>query len=363
MRILNTDLTMQSEHRASQSSRVITVRREPVSLTRAVPMASLELRQEPVTLSAQGKRLAEQARQQMQTANQAGTADTDNEAVSLLSPSLAVLHSILEKLFGVKVELFDPRELTRTPTQTNTPASATPAGDAGQPLAELSIDTAPSTFTEYTTVRYAESETLNWQAQGMVQTADGQTLNFDLSLALSRSVQWEATQVSTIGPRLKDPLVINFAGTAAQLGAGQRTLDLDQDGQSETFSMLASGSGFLALDKDGDGKISDGGELFGAQSGNGFADLAQYDEDGNGWIDEGDEAFARLKIWAQDENGNDQLLSLSEVGVGALFLGSQSTEFSLKDNQRQLQGQLRQTGVFLRENGTAGTLQQIDLAV
>jgi len=147
------------------------------------------------------------------------------------------------------------------------------------------------------------------------------------------------------------------------LGAGRRTLDLDQDGQSETFSMLASGSGFLALDKDGDGKVSDGGELFGTQSGNGFADLAQYDEDGNGWIDEGDKAFAQLKIWAQDENGQDQLLSLTEAGVGALFLGSQSTEFSLKDNQQQLQGQVRQTGVFLRENGTAGTLQQIDLAV
>ena len=145
--------------------------------------------------------------------------------------------------------------------------------------------------------------------------------------------------------------------------AADSRLDLDQDGENETFSMLASGSGFLALDKDGDGKVSDGGELFGTQSGNGFADLAQYDEDGNGWIDEGDTAFAQLKIWAQGEHGQDQLLSLTEAGVGALFLGSQSTEFSLKDNQHQLQGQVRQTGVFLRENGTAGTLQQIDLAV
>jgi hypothetical protein len=60
---------------------------------------------------------------------------------------------------------------------------------------------------------------------------------------------------------------------------------------------------------------------------------------------------------------NNSPPSLTEAGVGALFLGSQSTEFSLKDNQQQLQGQVRQTGVFLRENGTAGTLQQIDLAV
>ncbi|MCK6435717.1 hypothetical protein [Rivihabitans pingtungensis] len=362
MRIVNTDITMQSERRASQSSRTLTVRREASLPPRQPAAAPSQTRQEPVTLSAEGKRLAEQARQQIQAGN-AKTPAVADDAANLLSPSLTVLRSILEKFFGVKVELFNPRELTRgqgADAAVNTPAST----DANQgQLAELTIEPLPQSFVETTTTRYRESESMNWQANGVVQTADGQTLNFDLSLALSRSAQWDETHTRTISPRTKDPLVINFAGPAAQLGAGQRTLDLDQDGQSETFSMLASGSGFLALDKDGDGKVSDGGELFGTQSGNGFADLAQYDEDGNGWIDEGDTAFAQLKIWAQDEHGQDQLLSLTEAGVGALFLGSQSTEFSLKDNQQQLQGQVRQTGVFLRENGTAGTLQQIDLAV
>ena len=106
-----------------------------------------------------------------------------------------------------------------------------------------------------------------WQASGVVQTADGQTLSFELSLVCRAARNGEETQVKRIGLPPKDPLVINFAGPAAQLGAGRRTLDLDQDGENETFSMLASGSGFLALDKDGDGKVSDGGELFGTQSG------------------------------------------------------------------------------------------------
>ena len=248
MRIVNTDITMQSERRASQSSHTLTVRRE-ASLPRPLATAPLQTRQDPVTLSAEGKRLAEQARQQMQ-ASDTKTPATDDDIANVLGSSLTVLRSILEKFFGVKVELFNPRELTRgqgADAAVNTPAST----DANQgQLAELTIDPLPQSFVETTTTRYRESESMNWQANGVVQTADGQTLNFDLSLALSRSAQWEEIHTRTISPRTKDPLVINFAGTAAQLGAGQRTLDLDQDGENETFSMLASGSGFLALDKE-----------------------------------------------------------------------------------------------------------------
>ena len=53
--------------------------------------------------------------------------------------------------------------------------------------------------------------------------------------------------------------------------------------------MLGKGSGFLALDKDGNGKIDDGNELFGTKSSDGFGDLREYDSDGSGWIDENDE--------------------------------------------------------------------------
>lgn len=40
-----------------------------------------------------------------------------------------------------------------------------------------------------------------------------------------------------------------------------------------------------------------------------------------------------------------------------------STEFSLTNDTNQLQGQVRKTGVFLNENGTVGTVQQVDLAL
>ena len=125
---------------------------------------------------------------------------------------------------------------------------------------------------------------------------------------------------------------------------------------------LGQACGFLAYDKNGDGIINDGNELFGAKSGDGFKDLSVYDADGNGWIDEADPIFDRLKIWSKDASGKDQLVGLGVRGIGAIFLGHAPTEFSLKDLANETDGVIRSTGVFLREDGSAGTIQQVDFA-
>lgn len=102
--------------------------------------------------------------------------------------------------------------------------------------------------------------------------------------------------------------------------------------------------------------------FFGATSGNGFADLAAYDSDGNGWIDEADEVFDKLRIWSKGANGRDVLVGLGVAGVGAIYLGSADTEFSLNSAKNNTNAVIRQTGVFLYENGNAGTIQHVDVA-
>lgn len=57
--------------------------------------------------------------------------------------------------------------------------------------------------------------------------------------------------------------------------------DLDSDGREDLISFVRPGSGFLALDLNGDGRVNDGRELFGPATGDGFAELARYDQDGN----------------------------------------------------------------------------------
>lgn len=108
--------------------------------------------------------------------------------------------------------------------------------------------------------------------------------------------------------------------------------------------------------------INDGGELFGTKSGNGFEDLAKYDADGNGWIDEADEIWEKLLIWTKDEDGNDKLYHLSDLGVGAIGLQNASTQFALNSAQNnEHNAMIRNTGIFLYENGNVSTVQHLDL--
>jgi hypothetical protein len=209
-----------------------------------------------------------------------------------------------------------------------------------------------------------EGEVTMVSAQGMLQTADGKQVSFHLDLAMQRSFEQQTTLTLQGGepqrPK-KDPLVINFDGAGVELADTQFAFDIDADGQTENIAFVSGGSGFLAFDRNADGRINDGTELFGATSGNGFIDLALYDQDGNQWIDEGDAIFSKLQVWRRDGNGNDALVGLSQSGVGALYLGHVASPFSVRTAANQALGQVRSSGVFLYESGQVGSLQQVDL--
>ena len=222
---------------------------------------------------------------------------------------------------------------------------------------EWKIQTVTSSF-------FYEQEVTEYSTTGKVCTADGREIEFGISLEMSRCFVQE-TEVYTEGSyNVVDPLVINLDANIADVKDMKFYFDLDADGVEEEISELGAGSGYLALDQNGDGKINDGSELFGTKSGDGFADLALHDGDGNGWIDEADEVFSRLKIWTKNEAGENVLLNLKEAGVGALFLGNADTQFSLNNAETNAtNGFIRQTGVYLKEDGTAGTMQHVDLAL
>lgn len=218
-------------------------------------------------------------------------------------------------------------------------------------------------WSRVSTERIEEHESSDFSSTGQIQTADGRTLDFSLGLSMCRDYSCERASVEGGSIELRDPLVINFAGRAVDLEGKSFAFDLDADGTAESVHELAGGSGYLAIDRNADGCVNDGSELFGTCSGDGFADLAKLDSDGNHWLDEGDAAFSTLRVWQRDEAGQDNLKTLAESGVGALYLGSTATPFALTDDENRLRGQVRASGVYLNEDGSAGSLQQIDLAV
>ena len=211
---------------------------------------------------------------------------------------------------------------------------------------------------------HMEEENTTFSTVGTVRTADGREINFNLEFSMSRRFEEYYEETYSTGQLLYcDPLVINLDTDIAEVSDQKFFFDLDQDGEAEEISTLGSGSGFLALDLNGDGVINDGGELFGTKSGSGFADLSKYDSDGNGWIDEADEIWDKLLIWVKDDQGNDTLYHLKDLGVGAIGLGSVSTEFALNSAQdNHNNAMLRRTGIFLYENGNVSTVQHLDLA-
>ena len=220
--------------------------------------------------------------------------------------------------------------------------------------------------------RSTEQEDTSFSTVGTVRTKDGREINFNVNVNMSRRCEeYYREELNVAQFALCDPLVINLDTEATELSDQTFYFDLDADGKEEEISMLKGGSGYLALDKNGDGIINDGSELFGTKNGDGFADLAQYDDDGNGWIDENDAIWSKLKIWCKDEQGKDVLYKLSDKGVGAICLQNVSTDFTLQgdrtaqDNRTQkdaVKGLIRKTGIFLYENGNAGTVQHVDLA-
>lgn len=237
--------------------------------------------------------------------------------------------------------------------------------------ADTSANTTPATL-EYTPMKqvsftqesyYMETESVSFSSTGTVTTADGRNISFNVEIGMSRSFYQYYKEEYSIAQfqRVCDPLVINLQNDVATLSDQKFFFDIDADGEKDEISMLGSGSGYLALDKNEDGVINDGNELFGPKSGNGFADLAEYDEDGDGWIDEDDDIWSKLKVWCKDENGKDTLYTLREAGVGAICLQNASTDFALNNAENVSQGYLRSTGVFLYENGNVGTVQHLDL--
>lgn len=252
-----------------------------------------------------------------------------------------------------------------------------PQSDINQNMTQMSNYSAgvilgearPISYSTYTLrasnqVYHKEEEQTSFRTEGVVRTQDGREIKFNLDLTMSREFEqyYEEHYEQTV-LEMTDPLVINLDGNITELSDQKFEFDIDHDGVMDTISQLGSGSGYLALDKNDDGVINDGSELFGTKSGNGFWDLAEYDEDGNGWIDENDEIWDKLLIWTKDEDGKDILYHLRDKGVGAICLKQVQTNFalnSLEDNQTK--GQICQTGIFLYENGNVGTMQNIDVA-
>lgn len=310
-----------------------------------------------VQISQAGRQAAARAEASAQALQSTATATSSSSAVAPaespeaddgLGAKLRLMKGLLEILVGAPIRVHGMRDL-----QPAAGASRAPALDANSFAAGMRLEVEQ---------HYEESEQLQFAAQGSVRTADGKEIAFDVRFELSRSWATSESLRFQVGEPPTDPLVLSFPGQAAQLTDTKFSFDLDGDGRQEGINFVKPGSGFLVFDRNADGQVNDGRELFGTRSGDGFKELAELDADANGWIDENDPAFSQLRLWTKDEAGTDRLQDLLAANVGAIALQHTATPFKFKDADNVEQGAMRASGVYLAEDGTgAGSVSQIDL--
>lgn len=158
-----------------------------------------------------------------------------------------------------------------------------------------------------------------------------------------------------------DPLVLDLAGngfTTRGLDDAVR-FDLTGDGRPESISAPKGDDALLALDRNGNGRIDSGKELFGDQHGarNGFAELSKYDDNRDGRIDQQDSVFEQLSLLRFDAQGRQQQQTLAEAGVSAIHLQAQNVKQALGAYD-----EIAQIGRFDFADGRSGQAADLLLA-
>ena len=143
------------------------------------------------------------------------------------------------------------------------------------------------------------------------ETVQTQTADIKFEIELDQVT----VQAQDGGQATKDPLVLdlNHDGVISVTNPDSGVVfDIDGDGAKDRSAFATGGDGFLALDRNQNGVIDDGTELFGDQNGsaNGFLELGKYDSNGDGKIDAADPVFSSLRILTADKDGSMILQAL-----------------------------------------------------
>ena len=388
MKIANSTVTMSAMHQEASFSHMRQVTIEGAA-SRDIPAAIVEISKEASDKSyadsiedyekrqkaEEEKRREENEKRSLQEMTERLREQNENNQFALPTeddPMIKLLKMFLAALRGEKIKASDLVESKNASSVLDLRSPACKTGDKQQkgtdivPNMQMGTTSRSTVWQRITAVsgRYGETESTVFASKGKAVTEDGQTIDFNIEVAMSRSFTAEYNSLSVKEYIKTDPLIINLDSNITSVSDKKYYFDLDSDGKEEQISFAGAGSGFLALDKNGDGKINDGSELFGTKSGDGFKDLAEYDEDGNGWIDENDSVFNRLKIWQKDDDGNDRLIDLKSADVGAIYLKSADTQFSLKNDAHELNAEVKKTGIYLKESTKAvGTINHVDLVI
>lgn len=158
------------------------------------------------------------------------------------------------------------------------------------------------------------------QTEAFAATITGDGFSISIAGVRVQSFQLELEREVT----QSDPLQIDLSGDGFETTGLSWSVrfDITGDGVQEDVSVASDDDAVLALDRNQNGRIDSGKEMFGEQNGhaNGYAQLRRYDDNRDGIIDASDSIFTALKLLRWQADGSQQLQTLSEAGIASLSL-------------------------------------------
>lgn len=202
----------------------------------------------------------------------------------------------------------------------------------------------------------AEVEGVSVQSAQSMTVVSFESMEIDLQMRVSAdgNVTFErASEQINLG----DPLVFDLDGDGIEvstLGDGV-VFDIDGDGYEEQTAFATGDDAFLALDRNENGTIDSGRELFGDQNGarNGLDELAKFDDNGDGVIDKQDSVYSQLLLFSdRNRDGRSQdaeLQSLRESEIESIDLRQKDVAMQLASGNH-----VTQIASYTRHSGEAG---------
>jgi hypothetical protein len=165
-------------------------------------------------------------------------------------------------------------------------------------------------------------------------------------------------------PQESDPIVLDLDGDGVELtdAANAQRFDVFGSGTPALVPFPTAGDAFLAIDRNANGAIDSGRELFGDQHGaaHGFAELAKYDQNLDGMIDVQDAIFEQLLLFGDLDADGDvrphEFVSLRRAGISAIDLRYDEVARQLSGGNR-----VAQSSRFIRNDGSTGEAADVVL--
>lgn len=174
--------------------------------------------------------------------------------------------------------------------------------------------------------------------------------------------------INWVPPRV-DPLVFDFDGDGIETVGTDASILFDHngDGIKTGTGWVRSDDGFLVLDRNGNGSIDNGSELFGVDTvlsngqlaTDGFSALKDVDSNQDNLFDVNDAQFSSVRIWRDlNQNGisdTGELMSFADAGIASINLNATSTSVTLTGNNLE-----SATSTYTRTDGTTSKVANLN---